>query len=613
MMADYKKLEEYGIIGNLDTCALISVAGSIDWCCFPHIESPAVFAGILDIEKGGHFAIRPSGSFDSHQQYLEKTNVLQTVFKTSNGQVTLTDFMPIKSFDKDEEIIHQTIYRMIYCDSGPVNIELDFMPRFNYAQTLPSFDNTKAGAIAYGINEHIRLITPIECIRELGKVTGNYKLKEGTTIWNILRYDHDTYTDVKICEQALSETMQYWNEWAHKCTKDSICMFYGKWHDMIVRSALTLKLLTHHETGSISAAPTTSLPEVIGGPRNWDYRYNWVRDSAFTVQALYNLGHDSEAKKHLNWFKNISDIVNDPSKIQIMYGMHGEPEMDEKELTHLSGYRDSSPVRIGNLAAKQQQLDIYGELVNAFYETTRYGEEITDDDWKKIQTIVDYVSNIWETKDSGIWEMRGEPQHFVYSKLMCWVALDRGIKIVELKGFSAPIDYWKENRDKIKAAILEKGFNKDLNSFVQAFDSDVLDATSLLIPMMGLIPFYDPRVQSTIDATLKHLATDAGYVFRYLSDDGLEGKEGAFILCSFWLVNALALSGRTAEAEKIFNSILSHISPLGLLSEEISPETGELLGNFPQAFSHIGLINSALYLGGAMGRKQIGPEPIGRI
>jgi len=609
-MKDFKKLEHYGIIGNLDTCALVGKDGSIDWCCFPHIESPSIFAGILDINKGGHFAIHPSEPFESEQKYIEKTNVLQTVFHTSSGTAILTDFMPLTEEEEAENHESQTIYRKVICTKGSVKLEAEFKPRFNYARAQTTFKPFEKGVVATWNNEQVFLTAPFELELRGDEAFGTHTIKEGESIWMVLQYGHRAPVYSEACEDSFKNTVQYWQNWGHRCDPQK-CVFSGPWHDLVVRSGLVLKLLTHHESGAICAAPTTSIPEEIGGVRNWDYRFNWIRDSAFTLQALYNLGHVKEAKNHLKWFMSLCKETKEPSEIQIMYGMHGETELKEQELKHLSGYRNSRPVRIGNSAAKQRQLDIYGELLNIFYETTRYGEDISQDDWHFIAKIVDYVCQVWNTRDSGIWEMRGEPRHFVYSKLMCWVAIDKGIKIAELRRFDAPLDKWKEIRGEIKNAILQKGFNQNLNSFVQSFDSEILDATSLLIPLMGLLPFDDPRVQGTIDATIKRLMTKDGLVYRYQGEDGLPGKEGAFTLCSFWLVNALALSGREEEAEKLLKNILKYISPLGLLAEEIDSETEEQLGNFPQAFSHIGLINSALYLGRARGREHMGPEPLG--
>lgn len=609
-MKDFKKLEHYGIIGNLNTCALVGRDGSIEWCCFPHIESPSIFASILDIDKGGHFAVRPSGPFESEQQYIEKTNILQTVFHTSSGTTILTDFMPLKQGDEAETRESQTIYRKVTCGKGSIKLEVEFNPRFNYARAQTIIKPFERGVVATGNNEQVFLTSSLELkIRDDGAF-GTYTIKEGDIIWMVLQYGHNVSMYPEACESSLKNTVQYWVNWGHRC-EPMKCVFGGPWHDLIVRSGLVLKLLTHHESGAICAAPTTSLPEEIGGVRNWDYRFNWIRDAAFTLQALYNLGHVREAKNHLRWFMSLCRGTKEPSEIQIMYGVHGETDLKEQELKHLSGYRNSLPVRIGNGAAKQRQLDIYGELLNVFYEITRYGEDIQQDDWHFVAKIVDYVCEVWDTKDSGIWEVRGEPKHFVYSKLMCWVAIDKGIKIAELRGFDAPLDRWKDVRNEIKNAILQKGFSPKLNSFVQSFGSETLDATSLLIPMMGFLPFDDPRVKGTIDATIKQLTAKDGLVYRYQGEDGLSGKEGVFTLCSFWLVDVFALSGRVEEAEKIFTNLLKYVSPLGLLAEEIDPDTGEQLGNFPQAFSHIGLINSALYLGKAKGGKQMGSEPFG--
>ncbi|MCL4538687.1 MAG: glycoside hydrolase family 15 protein, partial [Bacteroidetes bacterium] len=336
-----------------------------------------------------------------------------------------------------------------------------------------------------------------------------------------------------------------------------------------------------------------------------------IRDASFTVQALYNIGHYDEARKHLRWFVDICRKNPDPSQIQIMYGMHGETDLQEIELEHLEGYKHSKPVRIGNGAAKQRQLDIFGELINAIYETERYGEELPDGELEFVVRIVDYVCEVWDTPDSGIWEVRGGPRHFVYSKLMCWVALDRGIKIAQQRKYKAPLDNWKKVRDEIKEAILEKGYDKDLGSFVQSFGSKTLDATSLMIPIMEFLPIDDPRMQGTLDATRAHLTTESGLVYRYLGADGLSGKEGAFLLCSFWLVKALALSDRISEAEAILNKVVKYAGRTGLFSEEIDPETGKQLGNLPQAFSHIGLINSVLYLEHVKGKSHAGPTPTG--
>jgi GH15 family glucan-1,4-alpha-glucosidase len=389
-----------------------------------------------------------------------------------------------------------------------------------------------------------------------------------------------------------------------------MCVLEDIWHDIIARSGLVLKLLANPDSGAIAASATTSLPECTGGVRNWDYRYAWIRDSSYTIQALFHLEHIQESQDYIRWISSIIKQDRHPSDIHIMYPIHKDVDMKEQMLDYLSGYRQSSPVRIGNAAYNQKQLDIYGDLINAIYDTTRYGKDISDETWEFIKDFVDYICEVWNTKDRGIWEIRDESRHYVHSKLMCWVAVDRGLKIAILKD-TETIGKWEKTKEEIKTAILEKGFNKEMNSFVQSFDSNALDATTLLIPILGLLPFDDPRVQSTIDAVMKNLMTENGLVYRYKNEDGLPGDEGCFALCSFWLVDSLALSGRLAEAIEIFVNVLQLISPLGLLSEEIDPETGKMLGNFPQAFSHIGLINSALYIGIARGREHKGPKPQG--
>lgn len=604
----YNRLENYGVIGNLDTCALVGNDGSVDWCCFPHIESSSVFAKILDSQKGGHFAVRPSGTYESKQAYQERTNVLEVVFETSTGRATLTDFMPLKGRNRDANL-HQAIYRKVTCDRGSVSFKVDFRPRFDYARAEATIEVAPDGVVAAGDNKKLFLNVPFELEINGDNASGSFRVSQGETVWLILQYEHQIPMSPEACQTKLDDTAGFWSDWGHSC-EESKCVFGGPWHELVVRSSLVLKLLTHGETGAISAALTTSLPEEIGGVRNWDYRFSWIRDAAFTVQALYNLGFARETGKYLEWLTGICQ-TKEPKDIKILYGLHGGTDHKEEELPHFAGYLNSRPVRIGNSAAGQRQLDIYGELVNAIYETTRYGEDVKSNVWEFVRGIVDYVGEVWKTTDQGIWEVRSEPRHFTYSKLMCWVALDRGIKVAERNQFQAPIDRWQRLRKEISDSILERGFDEDLNSFVQAFDSTALDATSLLIPMVGFLPFDDRRVQGTIDATLKRLVDTRGLVYRYRSHDGLPGAEGTFVLCSFWMVDALALSGRYGEAEAIFKGVLKHISPLGLFSEEIETETGLLIGNFPQAFSHIGLINAALYLGRTKGRRQMGPDPLG--
>lgn len=608
MQNNYKDIEDYGIIGNLETCALVGDNGSIDWLCFPYLESPSLFAAILDNERGGHFSIKPVSKFHSFQAYIRNTNILKTTFNTPFGMVAITDFMPVKG---DKEANYKSIYRKVECMEGHSRLKLDFKPRFNYARSIPDFELINEGVISSYGNESLILNTKIPLKIEDDMVKGQFDITKKDKLWFALHYEKqdEKSTDYQYCNNKLEITKRYWQDWTSKCPK--ICILRGIWRDTIIRSSLVLKLLANPHSGAIAAAVTTSLPESIGGVRNWDYRYAWIRDSAYTIQALFHLEHVEESHDFMRWINNIIKQEIDPSKICIMYPIHEDIDINEQILEYLSGYKKSSPVRIGNAAFNQKQLDIYGELINAFYDTTRYGENISDNTWILIKKLVDYVCDIWDTKDRGIWEIRDEPRHYVHSKLMCWVAINRGIKIAKKKEPETSFTKWEKTMENIKATVLERGFNKEVNSFVQYFDSCAIDASSVLIPQMEFLPYDDPRVQDTIDAVMEHLMTENGFLYRYKNEDGLPGDEGCFALCSFWLVDSLTLSGRIEEAEEIFVKVLQQISPLGLLSEEIDPVTKKQLGNFPQAFSHIGLINSALYISIAKGCEHRGPRPQG--
>ena len=618
MTEAYKPLADYGLIGNLETCALVGRDGSIDWCPLPTLESSSVFAAILDTERGGRFSISPVAEYEATQRYAPNTNVLQTTFETTAGTLRVTDFMAVFIEGTTEEPDVRALYRQVTCTEGTVDVDIEYSPRFDYARAETTIDAVAGGLFAGGDEEKLFLATPegFDAAIDGADARATRSLEAHDAEWFCLQYGMKAPTDPEGCEEMLERTMSYWRDWIHDCDANGsdgsegndddgsdddgngACPFDGYAHDAVVRSELALKLLAYRDTGAIAAAPTTSLPEDIGGVRNWDYRYSWIRDGAFTVQALTNLGHTHEAKAYLNRFLSFSRTA-DPADIDPMYVLEHGATLEERGLDHLEGYKNSRPVRIGNEAAGQVQLDVYGELVLAIYQFAWSDQEIAEEDWQAVRQLVEYVHEHWADRDAGIWELRGEPRHLVHSKVMCWVALDRGLDLAERGGFDAPTDRWEAVREEIRETVLEHGFDESIGehgSFTQAFDGDALDATGLLIPLSGFVDWDDPRAQGTIEATQTHLATDDGLVYRYRVDDGLEGEEGAFVLCTFWLVDALSLSGRIEEARELFETVIEYANPLGLLSEEIDPETGLLLGNFPQAFSHIGLVNSALYL-----------------
>lgn len=603
----FTPIEEYGFIGNLETCALIAPNGSVDWFPFPHLEGASLLSAILDPDRGGRFQVSPMVPFEGTQQYVDRTNVLETTFDTTDGTATITDFFPPAG-----KVAHpkKVLYRKVTCSEGSIDFEIEFNPRFDYGRIDPTFLSTEKGIRAEGADEQTLLEAPtdIEIVDE--RVRGALALEEGDTEWLLLRCTgaEDADTDP---EGALADTVQYWENWTNTCGEEgSGCIFEGPWHDLAVRSGLALKLLTHEETGAIAAAPTTSLPEDPGGVRNWDYRYNWLRDAGFTVQALANLGNSEGATAYFDWYMNLCQ-ADEPEKLQPMYGLHSDSDLEETELDHFAGYRSSQPVRIGNGAAGQTQLDIYGELLLAVDEVLRLGRDLDDEEWKAVHDIVEYVSEVWTEPDAGIWEVRGGNQQFVYSKVMCWVTLDRGIDIATDYGYDAPVEEWCDTRETIKEEVIEKGYDEDIGAFVQAYNTEALDAAGLLVPIVGFLPFGDDRVQNTIEAVKDRLLEGDSLVRRYDGEDGLPGEEGAFVLCSCWLVDALALSGRVEEACERFEALTEYVSPLGLIAEELDPDNGTHLGNYPQAFSHVGLINSALYLGYVQGYDQPGPPPMG--
>jgi len=599
---DYKPIEDYGVIGDLHTVALVGKDGSIDWCCLPQFDSPSIFAAILDKNQGGFFQIAPVKSTVQKQMYFPETCILLTRFMDSDGVSEVVDFM-IPDSEGVPEHPHQ-IVRRARGVRGEMKFKIDCFPAFNYARTRHDLTIHKQGAIFEAEDCVLGLTSPIELNGRRRGVSAHFSLRPGQEITFLLRQT-DSHSSQKPLEpnfdveQAFQKTTQYWQQWL------AACRYQGRWREMVQRSALTLKLLTFAPTGAIVAAPTTSLPELIGGGRNWDYRYTWIRDAAFTVYGFIRLGLLQEAEKFMKWLDNRTHEEETDGSLQIMYSVDGRHELEEKELAHLEGYKGSRPVRIGNAAHNQLQLDIYGELMDSVYLSNKYVGPISFDTWTHLCSHLGYVCENWQRPDEGIWEVRGGRHHFVYSKLMCWVALDRGLRLALKRSLPADRPRWLATRDAIYEQIMTKGWNAKKKSFVQHYDTSALDASNLIMPLILFIGPKDPRMQDTLEATMRTLVSDS-LVHRYEigqgAEDGFTSQEGTFSMCTFWLVEALTRAGRIEEARLIFEKMHSYANHLGLYSEQIGP-SGEALGNFPQAFTHLSLISAAFNLDRALNRR----------
>lgn len=599
----YKPIEDYGIIGDLHSVALVGIDGSIDWCCLPKFDSPSIFAAILDDQKGGHFKISPTGDARGKQLYLPETNVLLTRFFSDEGIAEIIDFMPIerRTLEGKRANYHQ-IVRRVSTVAGKVRFRLDCIPAFDYARAEHRVRVYPQGAAfvgpsgaAVGLVSHHRL-----AVNGRG-VEVEFTLAQGeSTTFYLRQVDQGSEANLLIPEEsgdeAFRHTVDFWKRWLSRCT------YTGRWREMVQRSALVLKLLTYEPTGAIVAAPTTSLPEEFSGERNWDYRYCWLRDASFTLYGLMRLGLTEEAERFTGWLEQRCHELGPDGSLQPFYGIDGRHELPESVLDHLDGYRGSRPVRIGNAAYRQSQIDIYGELLDSIYLYNKYGAPISYDLWRALERQLEYVCKHWREPDAGIWEMRAEPRHYVYSKLMCWVALDRALRLANKRSFPADQERWLKIRDGIYLEIMERGWRRGIGAFVQSYDSDELDASTLLMPMVFFVSPTDPRMLLTIAHIRKHLALD-GLVYRYRPGvdalDGLRGREGAFSICSFWLVEAMTRAGQIEEARLMFEKMLGYANHVGLYAEEIS-HRGEALGNFPQAFTHLGLISAAFNLDRAL-------------
>ncbi len=580
------------------SAALVTTDGSIDWCCLPRFDSPSIFAAILDEEKGGRFHIKPREPFQSEQAYLPDTNVLQTTFKTEMGTANVIDFMPCyRTSGRHRLTQFHEIHRLVECNAGQVALEVLFEPRLDYARADTLITTSKYGVTASGGAETVVLSSPIPLTVHEDSAIGRFTLQQGQRVSFILHYGSNQPRSPGVygSPAKLEQTTAYWRQQAEGCTCSS------PWRENIVRSYLTLHLMVYSPTGAIIAAPTTSLPEQIGGERNWDYRFTWLRDASLTLNAFLRLGHKEEAMGFMKWLVTVSRKCG--TKAQILYDIDFEhPPPKEQELEHLRGYRGSRPVRIGNDAYQQRQLDVFGEVLEAAHEYLNMGGRITHRSWGLLESFVNAASETWQQPDSGIWEVRSGPYHFVHSKLMCWVALDRGIKIAERLGHRKNLGRWRKTCQEIRDSILTRGWNPQRRAFTQHYDTPALDASNLLMPLFGFLPVSDERVMSTIERTTAELGRN-GLLQRYRTDeidDGISGTEGAFLWCSFWLVRNLLRLGRLEDATTRYQRLLGYSNHLGLFSEMVDPTSGESLGNFPQALTHLAVITTGLELTSAI-------------
>jgi GH15 family glucan-1,4-alpha-glucosidase len=606
----YLPIENYGIIGDLQTVALVGINGSIDWYCYPRFDSPSMFGGLLDVGRGGHFQIVPVDTAARHKQlYFPDTNVLITRFLSPDGVGELTDFMPM---GRGDENTARSIIRRVCQVRGTMRFRAECLPAFDYARAGHETVVQSAGALfvptrpiaeAPDLRMALRTNVPLAALRD--GVAGEFTLSAGESASFVLAPAGGTETLPPVVEGevdlAFQTTVRFWRRWL------SHCSYRGRWREMVLRSALALKLLTYAPTGAIVAAPTTSLPETLCGTRNWDYRYTWIRDAAFTLYALLRIGFTEEAGQFMEWLEARSRELEADGSLQIVYGIDGRHALPETLLPHLAGYCDSRPVRIGNAAYSQLQLDIYGELMDSVYLYNKHGSPISYDLWNNLRRLMDWLTRNWDRPDEGIWEVRGGRHHFVHSKVMSWVAFDRALRISRQRGLPADEHTWRETRNQIYEQIVERGWSPERRAFVQYYGSDILDASNLLMPLVKFLGPTDPRFLATLDRTLEDLVSDS-LVYRYdpaACDDGLGGaREGTFSMCTFWLVECLTRAGRTEDARLIMEKMFTYANHLGLYAEEIGP-SGEALGNFPQAFTHLALISAAVNLDRALGQGPI--------
>ncbi len=619
--SDYQPIEDYGIIGNLRTVALVGKNGSIDWFCFPRFDSPSVFARILDARRGGYFHICPTATDITRKQvYWPDTNVLVTRFLSADGVGEIVDYMPVRPAAGDED---HTLIRRVKVVRGSMQFRMECHPAFNYARDSHQTELVRGGATFRSPDLHLGLASEVPLQQNGDGVWAEFTIEEGKGVGFALHGLTERHPEVsweaQESDTLFRETVEFWQRWLSRST------YEGRWREIVNRSALALKLLTYAPTGAIVAAPTCSLPERVGGMRNWDYRYTWIRDAAFTMYSLLRIGFTEEATQFLAFLDARCHEIPPDGSLQTVYGIDGRHALLEETLDHLEGYRGSRPVRVWNAAYRQLQLDIYGELMDAIYLYNKYATPVSYDLWTYLRRLTNWVCQHWQQPDHGIWEVRGGLHQFVYSKLMSWVAIDRSLRLADKRSFPADREDWKRTRDQIYEDIMTRGWNQQRGAFVQSYDSDALDASVLLMPLAFFVSPTDPRMLRTIDAINQSprsggLVSD-GLVYRYdveKTPDGLAGTEGTFSICTFWLVEALTRASRQdpprlQDARLLFEQMLGYANHLGLFAEEVSPQ-GSALGNFPQALTHLALISAAYnlneYLDGAVRGSRFQPHDV---
>jgi GH15 family glucan-1,4-alpha-glucosidase len=580
------RIEDYALIGDLLTAGLVSRAGSLDWLCLPRFDSGACFAGLLGTSEHGHWLLAPAAEpRRTTRRYREGTLVLETDHETPEGAVRVVDFMPPRTREPD-------VVRLVVGRRGRVRMRMELVIRFDYGSIVPWVRRIDGGIRAVAGPDTVVLRSPVSMHGENLRTVAEFEVGEGERLPFVLGWhaSHEPPPHAADAEALLRSTEAWWRDWSARCR------YEGPWKEAVVRSLVTLKALTYQPTGAVLAAPTTSLPERIGGVRNWDYRFCWLRDATFTLYALLIAGYEEEARAWREWL--LRAVAGVPSQLQIMYGIAGERRLGETELDWLPGYEGSRPVRIGNLASRQAQLDVFGEVLDAMHVARRVGLEPDENAWRVERALLDRLESVWAEPDEGLWEVRGPKRHFTHSKVMAWVAADRAVKAVERFGRDGPVERWRSLRATIHDEVCRRGFDPERGAFVQSYGSKSLDASALMFPLVGFLPVEDPRMSGTIAAIERELVAD-GFVRRYQADTGLDGLpegEGAFLLCTFWLADDLALLGRGTEARALFEKLLALRNDVGLLAEQYDPLAGRLLGNFPQAFSHVALVNTAMNL-----------------